>query len=1114
MVSKSAGTLDSFFGREKELDELQESLEAAARGEGRLYLIGGEPGIGKSRLADVVSNRGGVAGATVLWGKCWEGGGAPPYWPWIQCLRTYLRSQEPDTLRSQLGTCAADIVQMLPEVEQLVPDLPPLPSVDPESARFQLFDSTATFLRNAADAGVLVMVIDDLHAIDTASLLFLRFLAGQLGDMKMLLMATYRDVELTPDHPLTSSITDLSREPTTRHLLLGGLTEPDVALLVEMMGGAAPSPALVSALHNQTSGNPLFVSETVKMLTTEGSFDSAIVAGDLHVSIPGAVREVILRRLDQVGETCRDTMTLASVLGHDFGIEELRRLADRSAEEIAEVVDEAVHAGLLVETSGGHGRFRFSHDLVREVLYNGIAPRNRARLHWTAGEILEDLHAADLDGFLAEIAHHYSEGATAGDASKAVKSAREAANHSISQLAYEEAARLYQMAFQATELRGSVDPVEQGELLLALGDAQARGNLAGARETFRTAFDLARKSGEARLAGKAALGYGGRLVWARAGSDPHLIPLLQDALVTLGGDDDAMRARLLARLAGALRDSPDREHRASLSKQAVDLARRLGDTATLVYALDGRVFAIWWPENPGERLDLLAELRQLAAEIHDVERMVDGHTLTWGSLLELGSVQEAKAEIETVRRFAEELRQPAQRWLADVSLALTLLMEGRFAQAESLIEYTLHMDPTTPVRDNVSAASFQLFLMRREQGRVDEVEELVRASVEEFPSYPLHRQALALLLLDLDQRAEAKAIFGQAARDDFAVFHRDNMWLLGISLAAETCWKLGDEAAAVILYEQLIPFSGGHAVGLGEGSLGAVDRYLGLLASLLGKDDDAERHFGDAIAMNERMGARPWVAHCQHDLAVLLLSRDRDEARARGLLGEVLATATELGMVVLEGKIRPLLGDEVDTPVEPDGPVSEGVFRREGDYWSVAFEGREVRIRDLKGMRHLARLLAEPGREFHVLDLVSMEEGTPERLATPDSELTAAGLGDAGEVLDPQAKAAYRQRMAELEEDLAEAEEWNDPERVSRVNEEIEFLTRELAGAVGLAGRDRKTASAAERARLNVSRAIRSAISRIAENHPELGEHLDATINTGNYCSYTPDPRLPPTWSI
>lgn len=525
------------------------------------------------------------------------------------------------------------------------------------------------------------------------------------------------------------------------------------------------------------------------------------------------------------------------------------------------------------------------------------------------------MYEADLEPHLGEIAHHYFESASVGDESKAVEYpkrkaveyAKSAAGHASRQLAYEDAVALYHMALQAAELNDGIDAIDRCDLLLGLGDAQARsGDLPGAQETLLGAYDLARRTGEERQVAQAALGYGGRFVWARAGDDSHMVPMLQDALVLLGGADERVRVRLLSRLAGALRDSPDREYGASLSRQAVDLARVLDDSATLAYALEGHIFSIWWPENPEERLELATELVGLAAETHDGERMAGGHIAMCGTLFELGLVGEAKAEIDRVEFIADEIRQPAQLWLGKSLHAVVLLLEGRFDEAEPLIEETLRAPQPTAVGDNVSSARFQMFLLRREQGRIDETESLIRDSVDEFLSYPLHRPTLACLLLDLGRDAEAREIFEALARDDFAIFHRDNEWLLATSMAAAACYMLNDVKAAEVLHEQLLPFRGRHSVGLAEGSVGAVDRYLGLLAGLLGRLDEAERHFEDAITMNDRMGARPWAAHSRHDLAQLLLTRGvtSDRERAMDLLGDALTAAREMGMATLITEIE------------------------------------------------------------------------------------------------------------------------------------------------------------------------------------------------------------------
>jgi hypothetical protein len=258
------------------------------------------------------------------------------------------------------------------------------------------------------------------------------------------------------------------------------------------------------------------------------------------------------------------------------------------------------------------------------------------------------------------------------------------------------------------------------------------------------------------------------------------------------------------------------------------------------------------------------------------------------------------------------------------------------------------------------------------------------------------------------------------------------------------------------------------------------------------------------------MGARPWVARTQHEYAQLLLTRDApgDTEHARELLGAALETARGLGMTTLAARIEKAGGQAPSTP-----RAVGAVFRREGEYWSIVYEGDAFRLRDSKGLQYLARLLAAPGEEFHALELVGADT-VGVRKAVVEDGLQVGGFGDAGELLDAQAKAAYRQRLEELEEEIEEAEAWNDPERTASAREERGFIARELSAAVGLGGRDRRAASSAERARVNVTRAIKSALTRIDEHSSALGAHLERTVRTGTFCSYRPDPRLPIAWQL
>jgi tetratricopeptide (TPR) repeat protein len=1120
--SPTATQTTDFVGREPEVAALLAGLEEAVGGRGSLFLVGGEPGIGKSRLADEFARRAEESGARVLWGRCWEDAGAPAYWPWIQVLRGWLRSVAPVEAQQQLGLGAADVAQILPEIRALDAELPP-PPPESSAARFQMFDSTATLLRNMGREQVTVVALDDLHAADIPSILLLRFVASQLADMRLLVLATYRDLEMTPEHPLTPALQEVRRESVTRMVVLKGLPEESVAALLASVLGTAPTTHVVRGLWRETGGNPLFMGEAMRLLAAEGSYEAVAATGTLRLKVPPGLRDVIARRVRKLPAALVEVLTVGSALGPEFSTEMLRRVGEYAPADVATLVDQAAKAGVLLPVAGTVGRLRFSHGLIREVLYQDIAPAERAGLHLRIASAIEELHAGSLEAHAAQLAHHYFEAVTTGHADETAASyltmierartyARQAGEIAARSLAYEEASRHFRMALHLLEL-GAEDDAARTELLLQLGDADARaGDLDGARKTFLDAAALARRTGDARQLATAALGYGGRFVWVRAGGDRQLVPLLQDALVLLGGRDDRLRVRLLARLACAWRDSPQhREHSAALSEEAVDVARRVADPSTLGYALVGRFWATWWPDNTRQRMQVAEEMLGVAMSAGDAERIIDAHLALFVSHIELTHLVEARAELLLVERLSEELRQPAQVWLGASNRTVLALMSGDYLEAEAQIRReTEHPHPATPIRDDVSSARMHRFLLHRELGTPEVVESATRASAEEFPWYPFHRAALACLLIDLGRDDEARTVLHGLARNAFQAMYRDSLWLMGICLASEACARLGETLNAEVLYGQVVPFEGAHAVGQGDGSLGAADRYLGLLAHAIGKLDDAERHLRAAIALNEQMGARPWAAHSQHDLAVVLRQRGvrGDDVVASELDRSARATALELGMTALAERIGP------KTPPTAAAPVAGapgGTFRREGEYWTIAFGPDEFRLRDARGLHYLARLLAEPGRELLAIELAQGRQPRKSSHVEPDLRMTDAG--DAGAHLDDEAKRAYRLRLHALQEELDEADSWNDPERAERARGEMEMLTRELSRAVGLGGRDRTSGSTTERARLSVTRAIRLSMARIAAHSSALGDHLETTIRTGTYCSYRPDSRVPVGWS-
>ncbi len=670
----------AFVGRERELAELVGGLDDAFAGRGRLFLLVGEPGIGKSRLAEELTVRAHARGARILVGRCWEAGGAPAYWPWVQSLRSYVRETETEALRDQLGSGAADLSQLLPELRERFPDLPQPPSPESEAARFRLFDATAEFLRKASEGRPIVLVLDDLHAADAPSLLLLRFLARQLASTRVLLVGAYRDVDPLPGQPLTEMLVEVAREPVSRGLSLVGLSEREVVDYIELSTGAPGPSRLVHAIHAETEGNPLFVAELVRLLDAEGSIGQA----DIDLRIPPGVRAVIEQRVGRLPEQCRKVLVLASVMGREFGLDALARLGQMSRHDLLDVLDEAMTERVVGDVPESPGRLRFGHALIRDTLYDGVTPARRARLHEDAAAALEAVYADELEAHLAELAQHYFAAAPAGVADKAIDYARRAGDRAASQLAYEEAIRLYEMALTLVG-----DDAIHCDLLVALGDAQGRaGDTPASKQSFREAADLAERLGLSEQLARAALGYGGRFIWEVSRDDADHVPLLERALVALGEADSTLRVMLLARLAGGpLRDSSfPRERRRTMSEEALAMARRIGDREALADALCGFLAAHQSPGDTPDQGPRATELLQVAMEGGDLERIADGHENRLTVCIELGDIAGAKAELVALAKLAADLRQPSHDWITAAYQAMLALLEGELADAERSIE--------------------------------------------------------------------------------------------------------------------------------------------------------------------------------------------------------------------------------------------------------------------------------------------------------------------------------------------------------------------------------------------------------------------------------------------
>ena len=468
-----------FVGRQREMGELKACLEDALSGRGRLVTLVGEPGIGKTRTALELATYAGLRQAQVLWGRCYEEQGAPPYWPWVQAIRSYVRDIDAEQLHLDMGAGAADIGQVVSDVRDRLPGLEAPPQLEPEQARFRLFDSITAFLKGASRRQPLVLVLDDLHWADHPSLLLLEFVARELSNARLLVIGAYRDVELSRQHPLSRTLGELTRsaEGGFQRVLLRGLDREDVGRFIELASGIIPPSGMVEAVHRQTEGNPLFVTEVVRLLMQEGALipgpspsgrgvaQGRGEADSWNVRIPEGVREVIGRRLDRLSERCNETLTIASVVGREFTLEQISPLIeDISGDRLLEVLDEALSARVIEELPRAVGRYQFTHALVQETLAEELSTTRRVRLHARIAETLEQLYGDGVEAHAAELAHHFAEAEAVLGPDKLVLYSMLAGERALSARAYEEAEAHLQRALvgRGVALTGA-EPAKDGE---------------------------------------------------------------------------------------------------------------------------------------------------------------------------------------------------------------------------------------------------------------------------------------------------------------------------------------------------------------------------------------------------------------------------------------------------------------------------------------------------------------------------------------------------------------------------------------------------------------------------------------------------------------------------
>jgi DNA-binding SARP family transcriptional activator/class 3 adenylate cyclase len=903
----------ALVSRADELSTLEAAWAAARSGQRRLVLLAGEPGIGKTRLTTEFARQLQAGGATVLFGRCDEGMGVP-YQPFVEALGRYTR----DAPTASFGRLAGELTRLVPEVAERIPGLPPPLRSDPESERYRLFDAVVAWLSAASNAVPVLLALDDLHWATKPTLLLLRHLVRSDEALSLLVLAAYRDTHLDLSSDLADALAELLRQPGVDRVRLSGVDEAGVTTMVQTQAGPQDpeeARALARALHAQTAGNPFFVGEMLGHLAEKGLLDRfdrhrTASATAPEVEIPDSVRDVVGRRLTRLPDDSTETLAFAAVLGERFELAVLAEAAEMPEAATGRRLNPAVAARLVEET--GVGTYRFAHALVRATLEEALGPTRRAQLHRAAGLAIETVHAGGLDDHLAALARHWARAATtAAETARAVDYTWRAGDRALAQLAHDEAAEYYR---QALELLGSVESTagdgRQLDLLISLGEAERRAGDPRHRQTLLDAAALAAARGDPDALARAALANQRGSLWSVAGAvDLERVAVLEAALDAVDDQDSPVRARLLANLALELIWAGDQQRRVRLSDEALAMARRVGDAATLGEVLGNRAYVIAAPSTLHERLANAVELLALSERLGDSTMASRAWSLRFRASIEAGDTAEADRCLEECERLAGELNQPGLRWVAGMHRTGRVLLAGDVATAERLARETFELGRAAGQLDAAMLFSYQRARIRYEQGRTDEVTKEVVDLIEAWPRLVVLWPLLALTWTELDDNDRAREAYEHVAHNRFAALPVDPTWLQAVTDCAAVCARLGDVAGAGTLRELLAPYSDQLPVAALGVATGSVAHYLGLLAATCGDCDEAQSWFAAADATHARVGAPTWRARTRLESARMLLRRRGldDADRARNLLGQALATARDLGLGGVERQALALL---------------------------------------------------------------------------------------------------------------------------------------------------------------------------------------------------------------
>jgi class 3 adenylate cyclase/tetratricopeptide (TPR) repeat protein len=885
-----------FVGRERELDRLGAAWKEAATGTRRAVLIGGEPGVGKTRLAAELATE--VHGdGLVLYGRCDEDLGVP-YQPFAEAVRACAQLWTDEELGARIGPNAASLARLVPELRERLPEIPSVVAGEAEAERYLLFEAVAEFLASAADEQPVLLVLDDLHWAAKPTLVLLRHLLRSTLPMSVLMVGTFRDTELDRAPVLAEALADLRRDADVERISLSGLDRASVAAFVAAVG-YAPSDAtteLAEAVHAGTEGNPFFVGEILRHLKESGESE---VTG---ASLPPGVKDVVVSRLTRLSATANRMLTMASVTGARFELSVLERLSDIGADELLDALDEAVRARVIIELPTV-GHYTFAHSLIRRVLLDELTASRRARMHWRVTDALASM--PDAGQRLEELAFHSAEAGAVGDVARAAAYALAASRAALDRLAYEEAVEIAQRGIDVIGPSGTADPRQRAELLLALAEARDfTGDVPSLKQAAYQAAIEARSVKWAEGLARAAVLYGR---WVVVGQrDPIVEELCEEGLAAVG-DDLLWRGRLTTTLVNYLVSEGRLASVDEMAEASVAMARETNDVDGLAAALYQRTVTLAAAGRIEERLALSDELVHMTEMRDSARGRLDGLVVRATTRLEAGDAKGFEADTQEMRRLASTLNWWAADFWASTFETTMRMLHGEFDGLEAAAGDQYARGSQDINAFNVYAV--QLFWLRRELGGLEDLEPLMTATVAQSPELVAFKAALALAHVESGRTEEAAATLDELAADGFAALPRDQTFTAAVALLTDVAAQTGAAQHAERLRPLLTPHQG-HLVlgGPAIACFGAADRFLGMVDATVGDADAAVAHYEAAADLETSLGARPALARTRYWWGRLLLGQGgAGQREGRALLADVAETAETLGMRVLCQRVRETL---------------------------------------------------------------------------------------------------------------------------------------------------------------------------------------------------------------